>query len=207
MRVLAGIVLLLSMSAGAGAERALSRGAAVFGASTAASTPNALIVAQAPSKAKPRRRLSAEQSFNVTKFINTCDAYVEFLRSYPGSRYAATARKWMQQKCRAKLVRDVPPAPASETASQGSAGVQSAPETVPATVPPKVQPQRQKSRGQRKTTPRKRVARPKPAAQRAPVVRKKRSTVRRCRRETTLDCIKRGGEFQFGQCDRQRVCD
>lgn len=205
MRVMAVIILLLSMSTGADAGEAASGGATTRWMEPAASKPGPLILAQARAKTpKARRRLSAEQSFKVTKFINTCDAYAEFLRSYPDSRYTATARAWMQRRCPAKLVRDVPPAAAQDAVSQGSGGSQAPP---PAAVRPKAEPLRQKQRSQRKAARKKRAAGSTAAARKPPVVRKKRSTVRRCRRETTLECIKRGGEFQFGQCDRQRVCD
>lgn len=195
MRGFAGIAVLLLLSTGA-----VAGPVAANGLGQDASRPGSLILAQAS-------RLSAEQSFKVTKFINTCDAYAEFLRSYPASRYAASARKWMQQKCRAKLVREVPSAETSEAASQGSAGTQATPESQPVTVRPKAKQSRQKSRNQSKAAKKKRAARSTSAARKPPVVRKKRSTVRRCRRETDLECIKRGGEFQFGQCDRQNVCD
>ncbi|MFT5507223.1 MAG: hypothetical protein ACI89J_000287 [Hyphomicrobiaceae bacterium] len=207
MRVFSSLLLLLF--AGIGAQE--SQAAA---SSTRNSGPKAaqFIVAQAT---KPKQSLTESQSFKITQFINSCDAYNNFIKTYPSGQFVQLALKWKSKNCRPKSVRRKPALPPAlprdgELATKEIAEPQSSPRASPRKVRPSVkQPRQLLRKTRRKTSKRKRAntARSKTAKKKTTTSRIKRRSNKRCRLETVVECIRRAGQIQRGQCDRQRRCD
>lgn len=186
---------------------------------------NGFIVAQAtpprvvPKASKPKRRLTEAQSFNVTKFINTCDAYDNFLKNHPAGQFAGRARAWKSKNCKSSPLRiessGIKPAVgqtiqsiSKDPVTRAQPKSRSSTKRSPANKRRALKRQQQRRTKRSNTTRKKpKTARAKPAKPRSTPPRTKRPKGPRCRRETTLECIKRGGEFQNGECDRLNRCD
>lgn len=178
------------------------------------STPN-WVVAQAtsqqPAATAPgtsgtaKRRLTERQSFNVARFVNTCAAYRLFLQDHPDGEFASQARRWIDQRCKSRRAGEEPARPAAKQVESGNAVTSSPSALERATRPAKSKTVRQKPKRARKTprkVQKKRVVRPKPTVKRV-----RRPRIKRCRMETNWECVRRGGQMEFGSCNRQRICE
>lgn len=207
MRVFSSLLLLLFTGIGTLESQAAA-------SSTRNSGPKAIqfVVAQAT---KPRQSLTESQSFKITQFINSCDAYNNFIKTYPTGQFLQLALKWKSKNCRPKSVRRKPALPPAlprdgELVTKEIAEPQPSPIASPKKVRPSAkQPKQPPRRTRRKTLKRKRAntARSKTAKKKTTTSRIKPRSYKRCRLETVVECIRSGREMQRGQCDRQRRCD
>ncbi len=227
MRYFSSLILSLVMTACATAGQAAT---SLIGNSESISIQ--IVVAQAttselrdtpiPRPTKPKQRLTEGQSFKVAQFVNTCAAYDYFVQNYPTGQFVRLARKWMKQNCRPKLTRGEPPLPTVKPAKQRDAGNQPRLSTtprsrsskksptkviaVPRPAPSNASPTKIRARKSSEKK-RARAARSRTTARKSTATRISRRRKKKCRRETELECIKRGGEAKYGSCDTVRICE
>ena len=210
MKILTALMLALALSAASTGSPTVAAGPEPG----APKTPNT-VVAQAtsqqpgttaPATRRPaKRRLTERQSFNVARFVNTCEAYRLFLKDHPAGEFANQARRSIAQKCRSKRAGEAPSEPASTPGGSGAAANSSTGASDRAGRPARTKSDRRKSERARKkpsAVRKKRVVKPKATVKPA-----RRSRVKRCRLETNWECIRRGGQIEFGACNRERVCE
>ena len=208
MRILTATLVSLTISVVATTSLAETTGVGVSAASgvVVAQTDPVRPAAGAPqTSTEAKRRLTEQQSFKVARFVNTCAAYELFLKDYPSGEFANQAQRLIKQKCRPSRATDAPE-PSQSIAKQAE----------PAKSPSST-PRRQVAPGERVGKAATARGKPKRARKKSrsvakkPVVKResaaRRSRVKRCRMETNWECVRRGGQMEFGSCSRQRICE